>query len=231
MVLQVLDNIYIRKNQEVDPGATNNMKTTAYIENGVEKIALTCRTPENSCTEFLPADVSSAIYWYPLYLYLDYSFLTNYSTLALKIDPLAPKKVADSFKNLKEGTPIFLKELYNPVTNSSKFTLMGEYNYAACDTMEKLGFHTWLNPSFSMEDIKFNEGLINQFWETKYLKYRQDKGISMYEPMNLLMRNEVLYGLSEEDSRMLPVFGTVYRMDFYMEKVLKERERLLHVPK
>jgi len=82
-----------------------------------------------------------------------------------------------------------------------------------------------------MEDIKFNEGLISQFWETKYLKYRQDKGISMYEPMNPLMRNEVLYGLSEEDSRLLPVFGTVYRMDFYKEKVLKERERLLHVPK
>lgn len=231
MVLQVLDDIYIKKNQEVDPGATNNMKTSVYIENGVEKVALTCRTPENSCTEFLPAASSSAIYWYPLYLYLDYSFLTNYSTIALKVDLLAPKSVSKSFFDLKKGTPVFLKELYNPVTNNSKFTIMGEYNYAACATMERLGFHTWLNPSFSMEDIKFNEGLMSQFWETKYLMYRKEKGISKYAPMTSTMRNEVLYGLSDEDNKLLPVFGTVYRMDYFEEKILKERSKLLNASK
>lgn len=196
----------------------NSLRTKAIKDNGTVKLMVSCASRNRQDTIVLPAD--SGIYWYPLSPYLDYRYSNTYKHIILYIDHHANQEFKDLFYLKEKGRYPYLEELYNYKTNT-----LGIYdsvlmlNLGLTTKFKSMGLHTWNDNYYNSKMVKDNFTLLsNTLNELENTIFdRQD---------NLAPQTKnLLKFATKEEQRSLMDLGMAYRMNSYMQKIVKVRDR------
>ncbi len=196
---------------------TNSLITRAIVDQGTVKLLVSCASKDRQDTVVLPAD--SGIYWYPLSPYLDYRYSNTFKHIILYVDHHANQK----FKGLfylkdKESYP-YLEELYDYKNNvpgiyDSVLTL----NLGLTTKFKSMGLATWdsfYNQKMVKDNFLLLSNTLNELENTIF--DRQD---------NLAPQTKnLLKFATKEEQRSLMDLGMAYRMNSYMQKIVKVRDR------
>lgn len=196
---------------------TNSLITRAIKDNGTVKLLVSCASKDRQDTVVLPAD--SGLYWYPLSPYLDFRYSNTYKHIILYVDHHANQEFKDLFYLKDKGRYPYLEELYDYKNNvpgiyDSVLTL----NLGLTTKFKSMGLHTWDN-YFNQAMVKDNflllSNTLNELENTIF--YRQD---------NLAPQTKnLLKFATKEEQRSLMDLGMAYRMNSYMQKIVKVRDR------
>lgn len=196
---------------------TNSLITRAIKDNGTVKLLVSCASKDRQDTVVLPANMG--VYWYPLSSYLDFRYSNTYKHIILYVDHRASQEFKDLFYLKDKGRNPYLEELYDYKNNvpgiyDSVLTL----NLGLTTKFKSMGLHTWDN-YYNSKMIKDNFTLLsntlNDLENTIF--DRQD---------NLAPQTKnLLKFATKEEQRSLMDLGMAYRMNNYMQKIVKVRDR------
>ena len=196
----------------------NSLKTKAIKDKGTVKLLVSCSSKTRQDTVVLPVD--SGIYWYPLSPYLDFHYTNTYKHIILYVDHRASQEFKDLFYLKDKGRYPYLEELYNYKTNTpgiydSVLTL----NLGLTTKFKSMGLSTWNDNFYNQAMIKDNflllSNTLNDLENTIF--DRQD---------NLAPQTKnLLKFATKEEQRSLMDLGMAYRMNSYMQKIVKVRDR------
>ena len=194
----------------------NSLKTKAIKDKGTVKLLVSCSSKSHQDTVALPAD--SGIYWYPLSPYLDYRYSNTFNHIILYVDHHANQKFKDLFYLKDKESYPYLEELYdykNNVPGIYDSVLM--LNAGLTTKFKSMGLHTWDN-YFNQAMVKDNflllSNTLNELENTIF--DRQD---------NLAPQTKnLLKFATKEEQRSLMDLGMAYRMNSYMQKIVKVRD-------
>ena len=196
---------------------TNSLITRAIKDNGTVKLLVSCSSKDKQDTVALSAD--SGIYWYPLSPYLDYRYSNTFKHIILYVDHHANQKFKGLFYLKDKGRYPYLEELYDYKNNvpgiyDSVLTL----NLGLTTKFKSMGLHTWdnyYNQSMIKDNFLLLSNTLNELENTIF--DRQD---------NLAPQTKnLLKFATKEEQRSLMDLGMAYRMNSYMQKIVKVRDR------
>lgn len=196
---------------------TNSLRTRAILDKGNVKLLVSCASKDRQDTVALPAD--SGIYWYPLSPYLDYHFSETFKHIILYVDHRANQKFKGLFYLKDKGHYPYLEELYDYKNNvpgiyDSVLTL----NLGLTTKFKSMGLHTWdnfYNQAMIKDNFLLLSNTLNDLENTIF--ERQD---------NLAPQTKnLLKFATKEEQRSLMDLGMAYRMNSYMQKIVKVRDR------
>lgn len=197
---------------------TNSLKTRVILDQGTVKLLVSCASKTRQETVVLPAD--SGIYWFPLSPYLDYRYSNTYKHIILYVDSHASQEFKDLFYLKDKESYPYLEELYDykngvPGIYDSDFLTL---NLGLTTKFKSMGLATWDN-YFNQAMVKDNflllSNALNELENTIF--DRQD---------NLAPQTKnLLKFATEEEQRSLMDLGMAYRMNSYMQKIVKVRDR------
>ena len=195
---------------------TNSLITRAIKDNGTVKLLVSCSSKDKQDTVVLPANVGN--YWYPLSLYLDFRYSNTYKHIILYVDSHASQEFKDLFYLKDKGRYPYIEELYdykNNVPGIYDSVLM--LNLGLTTKFKSMGLHTWDN-YFNQAMVKDNflllSNTLNELENTIF--DRQD---------NLAPQTKnLLKFATKEEQRSLMDLGMAYRMNSYMQKIVKVRD-------
>lgn len=195
----------------------NSLKTKAIKDKGTVKLLVSCTSKDKQDTVALSAD--SGIYWYPLSPYLDYRYSNTFKHIILYVDHHANQKFKGLFYLKDKGRYPYLEELYdykNNVPGIYDSVLM--LNLGLTTKFKSMGLHTW-DEYYNQKMIKDNflllSNTLNELENTIF--ERQD---------NLAPQTKnLLKFATKEEQRSLMDLGMAYRMNSYMQKIVKVRDR------
>ena len=194
----------------------NSLITKAIKDDGTVKLLVSCASKSHQDTVVLPAD--SCMYWYPLSPYLDYRYSNTYKHIILYVDSHASQEFKDSFYIEERGRYPYLEELYNYKAdnsgiNGSVLTL----NLGLTIKFKSMGLHTWdnfYNQAMIKDNFLLLSNTLNELENTIF--ERQD---------NLAPQTKnLLKFATKEEQRSLMDLGMAYRMNSYMQKIVKVRD-------
>lgn len=196
---------------------TNSLRTKAIVDQGTVKLLVSCASKDRQDTVVLPAD--SGLYWYPLSSYLDFRYSNTYKHIILFLDAHASQEFKDLFYLKEKGRYPYLEELYDYKNNvpgiyDSVLTL----NLGLTTKFKSMGLNTWDN-YYNQKMVKDNFTLLsNTLNELENTIFdRQD---------NLAPQTKnLLKFATKEEQRSLMDLGMAYRMNSYMQKIVKVRDR------
>lgn len=196
---------------------TNSLRTRAIVDQGTVKLLVSCASKDRQDTVVLPSDMG--VYWYPLSSYLDFRYSNTYKHIILFLDAHASQEFKDLFYLKDKGRYPYLEELYDYKNNvpgiyDSVLTL----NLGLTTKFKSMGLATWDN-YFNQAMIKDNFTLLsNTLNELENTIFdRQD---------NLAPQTKnLLKFATKEEQRSLMDLGMAYRMNSYMQKIVKVRDR------
>lgn len=195
---------------------TNSLITRAIKDNGTVKLLVSCSSKDKQDTVVLPANVGN--YWYPLSLYLDFRYSNTYKHIILYVDSHASQEFKDLFYLKDKGRYPYIEELYDykngvPGIYDSVLTL----NLGLTTKFKSMGLNTWDN-YYNQKMVKDNflllSNTLNELENTIF--DRQD---------NLAPQTKnLLKFATKEEQRSLMDLGMAYRMNSYMQKIVKVRD-------
>lgn len=195
----------------------NSLKTKAIKDKGTVKLLVSCTSKDKQDTVALSAD--SGIYWYPLSPYLDYRYSNTFKHIILYVDHHANQKFKGLFYLKDKGRYPYLEELYDYKNNvpgiyDSVLTL----NLGLTTKFKSMGLATWdeyYNQSMIKNNFLLLSNTLNELENTIF--DRQD---------NLAPQTKnLLKFATKEEQRSLMDLGMAYRMNSYMQKIVKVRDR------
>lgn len=196
---------------------TNSLKTRAILDQGTVKLLVSCASKDHQDTVVLPANVAN--YWFPLSPYLDYRYSNTYKHIILYVDHRANQKFKDLFYLKDKGRYPYLEELYDyenyvPGIYDSVFLML---NLGLTTKFKSMGLNTWDN-YYNQKMVKDNflllSNTLNELENTIF--DRQD---------NLAPQTKnLLKFATKEEQRSLMDLGMAYRMNSYMQKIVKVRD-------
>ena len=197
---------------------TNSLKTKAIKDKGTVKLLVSCTSKDKQDTVVLPANVAN--YWFPLSPYLDYRYSNTFKHIILYVDHRANQGFKDLFYLKDKGRYPYLEELYDYKNNvpgiydSSFLTL----NLGLTTKFKSMGLHTWdnyFNQAMVKDNFTLLSNTLNELENTIF--DRQD---------NLAPQTKnLLKFATKEEQRSLMDLGMAYRMNSYMQKIVKVRDR------
>lgn len=194
----------------------NSLRTRAIKNQGNVKLLVSCASKSHQDTVALPAD--SGIYWYPLSPYLDYHFSETFKHIILFLDAHASQEFKDLFYLKDKGRYPYLEELYDYKNNvpgiyDSVLTL----NLGLTTKFKSMGLATWdeyYNQKMVKDNFTLLSNTLNELENTIF--DRQD---------NLAPQTKnLLKFATKEEQRSLMDLGMAYRMNSYMQKIVKVRD-------
>lgn len=195
---------------------TNSLITKAIMDKGNVKLMVSCASKDRQDTVVLPTN--SGIYWYPLSPYLDFRYSNTYKHIILYVDSHASQEFKDMFYLKDKGRYPYLEELYDyknsvPGIYDSVLTL----NLGLTTKFKSMGLNTWDN-YYNQKMVKDNflllSNTLNELENTIF--DRQD---------NLAPQTKnLLKFATKEEQRFLMDLGMAYRMNSYMQKIVKVRD-------
>lgn len=195
----------------------NSLITRAIKDNGTVKLLVSCASKDRQDTVVLPAD--SGIYWYPLSPYLDYRYSNTFKHIILYVDHHANQKFKGLFYLKDKGRNPYLEELYdykNNVPGIYDSVLM--LNTGLTTKFKSMGLDTWdeyYNQKMVKDNFLLLSNTLNELENTIF--DRQD---------NLAPQTKnLLKFATKEEQRSLMDLGMAYRMNSYMQKIVKVRDR------
>lgn len=195
----------------------NSLKTKAIKDKGAVKLLVSCASKSHQDTVALPAD--SGIYWYPLSPYLDFRFSNTFKHIILYVDHHANQKFKGLFYLKEKGRYPYLEELYDYKNNvpgiyDSVFLTL---NLGLTTKFKSMGLHTWdeyFNQAMVKDNFLLLSNTLNELENTIF--DRQD---------NLAPQTKnLLKFATKEEQRSLMDLGMAYRMNSYMQKIVKVRD-------
>ena len=196
---------------------TNSLRTRAIVDQGMVKLLVSCSSKDHQDTVVLPADMG--LYWYPLSPYLDFRFSNTFKHIILYVDSHASQEFKDLFYLKDKGRYPYLEELYDyrnnvPGVYDSVLTL----NLGLTTKFKSMGLHTWdnyYNSKMTKDNFTLLSNTLNELENTIF--DRQD---------NLAPQTKnLLKFATKEEQRSLMDLGMAYRMNSYMQKIVKVRDR------
>lgn len=196
---------------------TNSLRTRAIVDQGTVKLLVSCASKDRQDTVVLPADMG--VYWYPLSPYLDFRYSNTYKHIILFLDAHASQEFKDLFYLKDKGRYPYLEELYDYKNNvpgiyDSVLTL----NLGLTTKFKSMGLHTWdnfYNQAMVKDNFLLLSNTLNELENTIF--DRQD---------NLAPQTKnLLKFATKEEQRSLMDLGMAYRMNSYMQKIVKVRDR------
>lgn len=196
---------------------TNSLRTRAIVDQGTVKLLVSCASKDRQDTVVLPANVG--IYWYPLSPYLDYRYSNTYKHIILYVDAHASQEFKGLFYLKEKGRYLFIEELYDYKNNvpgiyDSVLTL----NLGLTTKFKSMGLATWdeyYNQKMVKDNFLLLSNTLNELENTIF--DRQD---------NLAPQTKnLLKFATKEEQRSLMDLGMAYRMNSYMQKIVKVRDR------
>lgn len=197
---------------------TNSLKTRAILDQGTVKLLVSCASKDHQDTVVLPANVAN--YWFPLSPYLDYRYSNTYKHIILYVDHRANQKFKDLFYLKDKGRYPYLEELYDYENNvpgiyDSVFLTL---NLGLTTKFKSMGLSTWdeyYNQKMVKDNFTLLSNTLNELENTIF--DRQD---------NLAPQTKnLLKFATKEEQRSLMDLGMAYRMNSYMQKIVKVRDR------
>lgn len=195
---------------------TNSLITKAIMDKGNVKLMVSCASKDRQDTIVLTTN--SGIYWYPLSPYLDFRYSNTFKHIILYVDSHASQEFKDLFYLKDKGRYPYLEELYDykngvPGIYDSVLTL----NLGLTTKFKSMGLNTWDN-YYNQKMVKDNflllSNTLNELENTIF--ERQD---------NLAPQTKnLLKFATEEEQRSLMDLGMAYRMNSYMQKIVKVRD-------
>lgn len=195
---------------------TNSLITKAIKDDGTVKMLVSCASKSHQDTVALPVD--SSIYWYPLSPYLDFRYSNTYKHIILYVDYNANQKFKGLFYLKDKGRYPYLEELYDykngvPGIYDSVLTL----NLGLTTKFKSMGLNTWDN-YYNQKMVKDNFLLLsNTLNELENTIFDQQDNLAP-QTKNLLKF------ATKEEQRSLMDLGMAYRMNSYMQKIVKVRD-------
>lgn len=195
----------------------NSLRTRAIIDQGVVKLLVSCSSKTRQDTKVLPTN--SGIYWFPLSPYLDFHYSNTYKHIILFLDAHASQEFKDLFYLKDKGRYPYLEELYDYKNNvpgiyDSVLTL----NLGLTTKFKSMGLATWdeyYNHKMVKDNFTLLSNTLNELENTIF--DRQD---------NLAPQTKnLLKFATKEEQRSLMDLGMAYRMNSYMQKIVKVRDR------
>lgn len=196
---------------------TNSLKTRAILDQGTVKLLVSCASKDRQDTVVLPANVAN--YWFPLSPYLDYRYSNTFKHIILFLDAHASQEFKDLFYLKDKGRYPYLDELYDYKNNvpgiyDSVLTL----NLGLTTKFKSMGLATWddyYNSRMIKDNFTLLSNTLNDLDNTIF--DRQD---------NLAPQTKnLLKFATKEEQRSLMDLGMAYRMNSYMQKIVKVRDR------
>lgn len=196
---------------------TNSLRTRAIVDQGMVKLLVSCSSKDHQDTVVLPADMG--LYWYPLSPYLDFRFSNTFKHIILYVDHHANQKFKGLFYLKDKGRYPYLEELYDyrnnvPGIYDSVLTL----NLGLTTKFKSMGLATWdeyYNQKMVKDNFTLLSNTLNELENTIF--DRQD---------NLAPQTKnLLKFATKEEQRSLMDLGMAYRMNSYMQKIVKVRDR------
>ena len=196
---------------------TNSLKTRAIVDQGNVKLLVSCSSKDKQDTVVLPTN--SGIYWFPLSPYLDYRYSNTYKHIILYVDHRASQEFKDLFYLKDKGRYPYLEELYNYKTNTpGLYDSVLTLNLGLTTKFKSMGLSTWNDNFYNQAMVKDNFTLLsNTLNELENTIFdRQD---------NLAPQTKnLLKFATKEEQRSLMDLGMAYRMNSYMQKIVKVRD-------
>ena len=196
---------------------TNSLRTRAIVDQGTVKLLVSCASKDRQDTVVLPSDMG--VYWYPLSSYLDFRYSNTYKHIILFLDAHASQEFKDLFYLKDKGRYPYLEELYDYKNNvpgiyDSVLTL----NLGLTTKFKSMGLATWdeyYNQKMVKDNFTLLSNTLNELENTIF--DRQD---------NLAPQTKnLLKFATKEEQRSLMDLGMAYRMNSYMQKIVKVRDR------
>lgn len=196
---------------------TNSLRTRAIVDQGTVKLLVSCASKDRQDTVVLPSDMG--LYWYPLSPYLDFRFSNTFKHIILFLDAHASQEFKDLFYLKEKGRYPYLEELYDykngvPGIYDSVLTL----NLGLTTKFKSMGLATWdeyYNHKMVKDNFALLSNTLNELENTIF--DRQD---------NLAPQTKnLLKFATKEEQRSLMDLGMAYRMNSYMQKIVKVRDR------
>lgn len=196
---------------------TNSLRTRAIVDQGTVKLLVSCASKDRQDTVVLPSNMG--VYWYPLSSYLDFRYSNTYKHIILFLDAHASQEFKDLFYLKDKGRYPFLEELYDYKNNvpgiyDSVLTL----NLGLTTKFKSMGLATWdeyYNQKMVKDNFTLLSNTLNELENTIF--DRQD---------NLAPQTKnLLKFATKEEQRSLMDLGMAYRMNSYMQKIVKVRDR------
>lgn len=196
---------------------TNSLRTRAIVDQGTVKLLVSCASKDRQDTVVLPSDMG--VYWYPLSSYLDFRYSNTYKHIILFLDAHASQEFKDLFYLKDKGRYPYLEELYDYKNNvpgiyDSVLTL----NLGLTTKFKSMGLATWdeyYNQKMVKDNFTLLSNTLNELENTIF--DRQD---------NLAPQTKnLLKFATKEEQRSLMDLGMAYRMNSYMQKIIKVRDR------
>ena len=195
----------------------NSLRTRAIKNQGNVKLLVSCASKDRQDTVALPADMG--VYWYPLSSYLDFRYSNTYKHIILYVDHRASQEFKDLFYLKDKGRYPYLEELYDygnnvPGIYDSVLTL----NLGLTTKFKSMGLHTWDN-FYNQAMVKDNFTLLsNTLTELENTIFERQDNLAP-QTKNLLKF------ATKEEQRSLMDLGMAYRMNNYMQKIVKVRDQ------
>lgn len=195
---------------------TNSLITKAIVDQGTVKLLVSCSSKDRQDTVVLPANMGN--YWYPLSPYLDFRYSNTYKHIILFLDAHASQEFKDLFYLKDKGRYPYLEELYDYKNNvpgiyDSVLTL----NLGLTTKFKSMGLATWdeyYNQKMVKDNFTLLSNTLNELENTIF--DRQD---------NLAPQTKnLLKFATKEEQRSLMDLGMAYRMNSYMQKIVKVRD-------
>lgn len=196
---------------------TNSLRTKAIVDQGTVKLLVSCASKDRQDTVVLPSGMG--VYWYPLSPYLDYRYSNTFKHIILYVDHHANQKFKGLFYLKDKGRYPYLEELYDYKNNvpgiyDSVLTL----NLGLTTKFKSMGLATWddyYNSRMIKDNFTLLSNTLNDLENTIF--DRQD---------NLAPQTKnLLKFATKEEQRSLMDLGMAYRMNSYMQKIVKVRDR------
>lgn len=196
---------------------TNSLRTRAIVDQGTVKLLVSCASKDRQDMVVLPSDMG--VYWYPLSSYLDFRYSNTYKHIILFLDAHASQEFKDLFYLKDKGRYPYLEELYDYKNNvpgiyDSVLTL----NLGLTTKFKSMGLATWdeyYNQKMVKDNFTLLSNTLNELENTIF--DRQD---------NLAPQTKnLLKFATKEEQRSLMDLGMAYRMNSYMQKIIKVRDR------
>lgn len=195
---------------------TNSLRTKAIVDQGTVKLLVSCASKDRQDTVVLPSDMG--VYWYPLSSYLDFRYSNTFKHIILFLDAHASQEFKGLFYLKDKGRYPYLEELYDYKNNvpgiyDSVLTL----NLGLTTKFKSMGLHTWdnyYNSKMVKDNFTLLSNTLNELENTIF--DRQD---------NLAPQTKnLLKFATKEEQRSLMDLGMAYRMNSYMQKIVKVRD-------
>lgn len=195
---------------------TNSLISRAIYKNGRVYINASSQTSQGNLGSYdIPYEYG--MWWYPLSLYVDYSYYTNWNNMLVSFVPETPKELKDYFYNPEVKRTPFLKEFYDYTNNKiGKDDRMYIMNSGITLKLKAMGLATW--------DEYYNEDdVANNFKKLSNTMVSIEEDIFKREEKEGVLYNKKVKTLeyaTEEELAMLMDVGMGYRMNRYMQKVV-----------